>query len=370
MMQQTSAGALPDRCWRRQKERGLGTVANTASADADQAERGTRGEPATIRDVARSANLSIASVSRALNGHANVHPETRARVIAVAQELGYVPNAAARSLSTQRTQAIGVVLPDFHGEFFSELMRGMDRAASTHGYQLLMSNTHADPGMTRHAIAAMLGRVDGLVVMAPQFGAAELLGSLPQHVPTVLANTRDGTGRHTIRIDNRQGAALAVEHLVALGRRDIVHLSGPSANIDALERREGFVSALARLAPDLPVRICDGDFQDEYGHRIVAGMIAAGETFDAIFAANDMMALGALHALREAGIDVPGQVAVIGFDDIPLARYLSLTTLRVDVAGVGSRAIERLVSEIGLAAPPAVTEAITPALIVRQSTSG
>lgn len=338
-------------------------MANIAANDADQPERA-----ATIRDVARSANLSIASVSRALNGHANVHPDTRARVIAVAEALGYVPNAAARSLSTQRTHAIGVVLPDFHGEFFSELMRGMDRAASQHGYQLLMSNTHADPGMTRHAIAAMLGRVDGLVVMAPQFGSEELVGSLPQHLPAVLANTREGTGRHTIRVDNRAGATRAVEHLIALGRRRIVHLAGPSANIDALERREGFVTALQRHAPDMPLRICDGDFQDESGHRIVADLIAAGEPFDAIFAANDMMALGALHALRAAGIDVPGNVAVIGFDDIPLARYLSLTTLRVDVAGVGSRAIERLVDEIGASAPAAATEAIVPELIIRQST--
>ncbi len=341
-------------------------AANGPEVGADPAF--ARPEPATIRDVARSANLSIASVSRALNGHANVHPETRAHIVAVAAKLGYVPNAAARSLSTARTNAIGVVLPDFHGEFFSELMRGMDRSASVHGYQLLMSNTHADKSMASQAIAAMLGRVDGLVVMAPQFAAAELLRTLPAHLPMVLANTSEGTGHHTIRIDNRLGATSAVTHLLALGCKSLVHIAGPADNIDGHERCEGFLAAMAAQAPGLPVRVCQGDFQDGCGDRIVRELLDEGYAFDAIFAANDMMALGALHALRAADIDVPGQVCVVGFDDIPLARYLSLTTLHVDVAGVGSRAIERLIAEFAGGAAPATVEAIMPELIVRNST--
>lgn len=327
-----------------------------------------RAEPATIRDVARRANLSVASVSRALNGHANVHPETRSRIVAVANELGYVPNAAARSLSTARSNAIGVVLPDFHGEFFSEIMRGMDGAASGHGFQLLLSNMHADNQMAAHAIGAMRGRVDGLVVMAPQLPVAELTRTLPGRLPTVLVHTREGTGHHNMRIDNRLGAMRAVTHLLKTGRRNIIHISGAADNIDGDERREGFVTAMQALAPDLPVRIIDGDFQDTAGDRIVAALLANGEDFDAIFAANDMMALGVLRSLREANVDVPGKVAVVGFDDIPLARYLSLTTLRVDMAGLGARAIERLLEEIAGTAVPSRTEAITPELIVRGST--
>lgn len=327
-----------------------------------------KAEPATIRDVARKSNLSIASVSRALNGHTNVHPETRARIIAVAAELGYVPNAAARSLSTARTGAIGVVLPDFHGEFFSEIMRGMDRSASVHGYQLLLSNTHSDNMMATQAIAAMLGRVDGLVVMAPSFATADLLRTLPMHVPMVLVNTGEGTRHHTIHIDNRLGAAIAVRHLLDLGCKRVIHLAGPADNIDGHERREGFLDAMRDLAPTLPIRVCAGEFQEDNADRIVRELLAENAEFDAIFAANDMMALGALHALRAGNVDVPGQVSVVGFDDIPLARYLSLTTLRVDVAGVGSRAIERLILEIGRTAEPVANEAIIPELIVRSST--
>jgi len=257
-------------------------------------------EAATIRDVARGANLSVASVSRALNGHVNVHPDTRARVVAVATAMGYVPNAAARSLSTARSNTIGVVLPDFHGEFFSEIMRGMDRVASVRGYQLLLSNMHADNEMAAHAIHAMRGRVDGLVVMAPQLSAADLAATLPWGLPAVLVNTSDGTGHHTLRIDNARGAAEIVAHLLETGRRNIVHISGAGDNIDGRERRAGFCAAMAALAPQLSFRVVEGDFQDTAGERIVQGLLDEKQPFDAIFAGNDMMALGAMRALRRA----------------------------------------------------------------------
>ncbi len=324
-------------------------------------------EVATIRDVARVSNLSVASVSRALNGHINVHPETRARVVAAATELGYVPNAAARSLSTARSNAIGVVLPDLHGEFFSEIMRGMDRAASVRGYQLLLSNMHADNEMAAHAIRAMRGRVDGLVVMAPQLAATDLAGTLPVGLPAVLVNTPDGTGCHNLRIDNARGAALAVTHLLGVGCRDIIHISGASDNIDGRERSDGYCAAMARHAPQLPMRVIEGDFQDTAGERIVQQLLSDNVRFDAIFAANDMMALGALRALRDAGVSVPEKVAVVGFDDIPLARYLSLTTMRVDMVGVGGRAIERILEEIAGNAPGPFTEAVVPELVIRAS---
>ncbi len=324
--------------------------------------------PATIRDVARNAQLSVASVSRALNGHTNVHPDTRARVLAAATELGYVPNAAARSLSTARSGVLGVVLPDLHGEFFSEILRGMDRAASVGGFQLLMSNMHADSVMASHAIRAMRGRVEGLVVMAPQLLSTDLAKTLPEGLPTVLVNTPDTIGYHNLRIDNASGVTTMIRHLLAAGRQAIVHISGAADNIDGRERCAAYREAMSVFAPKLPQRVFEGDFQDGAGERIVKQMLAENVPFDAIFAANDMMALGAMTALREAGLDVPGDVAVAGFDDIPLARYLSLTTMRVDMVGVGTRAIERLLAEIGGNAPTSGNEAAVPELIVRNTT--
>jgi LacI family transcriptional regulator len=324
---------------------------------------------ATIRDVARVAGLSVASISRVLNGHNHVHPDTRKKVLDAMNALGYAPNAAARSLSTAKSHAIGVVLPDLHGEFFSELIRGMDKAASERGYLLLLSTMHADSVLAGQAMGAMRGRVDGLIVMAPQLAAGDLARTLPASLPAVLVNSPEDAGHHNLRIDNRGGVMLMVRHLLANGRKNIVHLSGLLDNLDAMERAQAFRDALATLAPELPVRILEGDFSDESGERLVQKLLAEGMEFDAIFAANDMMALGALQALRTVGVRVPAQVAVAGFDDVPLARYLGLSTMRVDIAGIGERAVARLVDELeGISTTPAV-ERLTPALIARATTA-
>lgn len=324
---------------------------------------------ATIRDVARHAEVSVASVSRALNGHTNVHPDTKARVIASAKKLGYVPHAGARSLSMARTQAIGVVLPDLHGEFFSEIVRGIDREASARGYQLLLSIMHADVELAGQAMRAMRGRVDGLIVMAPQIDAADLAETLPSGFPAVLVNSQDGSGRHRMLIDNHAAVDAMVKHLIESGRSSLVHISGPSDNLDGRERSEGFRKAMAKYAANKPVRIIKGDFTEEAGEAAVQQLIADGESFDAIFAANDMMALGALMALKEAGIDVPGIVAVAGFDDVPLARYLALTTMRLHLSDMGARAVSRLVDELDGNAAENSIEMVMPELVVRATTA-
>jgi len=304
------------------------------------------GEP-TIRDVAARAQVSVASVSRAMNGANNVHPDTRTRIAEAAKALGYVPHAGARSLSLARSHAIGVVLPDLHGEFFSELVRGIDRAASEAGYHLLLSNIHADAGLAAQAMRSMRGRVDGLIVMAPQFGRELLDASLPASLPSVLVATPDAGERPSLRIDNAQGAAAMVRHLIERGRRRIVHITGGQANLDARERCEAYRVTLAEAGLKPPCDPLEGDFQEAAGLLAVRRLIAGNTAFDAIFAANDMMALGALQGLREAGVTVPAAVAVTGFDDIPLARYLGLTTVSLDIAGMGARAVERLAGALG-----------------------
>jgi LacI family transcriptional regulator len=320
---------------------------------------------ATIRDVARRAAVSVASVSRALNGLANVHPDTRARVVAAAKDLGYVPHAGARSLSLARTYAIGVMLPDLHGEFFSELVRGLDRAASARGYHLLLSSMHGERDHAVQALRAMRGRVDGLVVMAPHIDPAALAAMLPASLPTVTINTPAATGGATLRIDNVAGAEAMARHLVAIGRKRIVHIAGPAGNSDAQERLDGF---RAILPPDVDLVVRPGDFSEESGMRAITALIGTGAAFDAVFAANDMMALGALQVLRDAGRAVPQETAVAGFDDVPLARYLSLTTIRVHMTAVGERAAERLIDALGGRSSALVDELITPTLVVRATT--
>ena len=282
--------------------------------------------------------------------------------------LGYVPNAAARSLSTARTQAIGVVLPDLHGEFFSEIVRGMDKVASERGYMLLLSNIHADSQLAGQAMGAMLGRVDGMVVMAPQIAASELETVLPRGIPAVLVNSPAERGFQAIKVDNRAGVRLMVRHLLDNGRRRIVHLSGPAGNIDGAERRQAFTEAMRDFAPDLAARVIEGDFTEASGEALVAQLMAERAEFDAIFAANDMMAMGVLMALRDAGVAVPSQVSVAGYDDIPLARFLGLSTVRCDMVGMGARAIGRLLDQIDKRPQDTAFEQIEPELVVRQTT--
>lgn len=325
---------------------------------------------ATIRDVARRAEVSIASVSRAFNGVDNVRAETRERIMAAAAELGYVPHAAARSLSLARAHAIGVVLPDLHGEFFSECVRGMDKEASRRGYVLLLSNMHDDSEQSAGALRTMRGRVDGLLVMAPHIASAALERALPKALPAVLINAPDEvTGRPGLRLDNRAGAEAMVRHLLDKGCRNIVHIAGPQGNVDARERLEGFREALARMAPQTPVRVIAGDFNEEAGEAAAREILASDLPCDAVFAANDMMALGCLHALRAAGKRVPEDIAVGGFDDVPLARYLSLTTMRVRIAEIGARAVARLVDMLEGKGPGAGVELFAPELVVRATTT-
>jgi LacI family transcriptional regulator len=325
---------------------------------------------ATIRDVARRAEVSVASVSRALNGLDNVRAETRARVVAAAAELGYVPHAGARSLSLARAHAIGVVLPDLHGEFFSECVRGMDREASRRGYLLLLSNMHADGDQAAVALRAMRGRVDGLVVMAPHIGPEALAQTLPQALPAVLINCPgEIESRPGIRLDNETGADLMVRHLVENGYRNIVHLSGPDGNVDAEERARGYREAMRRHAPGVEPRIIAGDFTEEAGEAAARTLLASSAPCDAVFAANDMMAIGCLHALRGAGKRVPEDIAIAGFDDVPLARYLALTTIRVRIAEIGARAVIRLIDLLDGKDMERAGELHTPELVARATTA-
>jgi LacI family transcriptional regulator, galactose operon repressor len=327
----------------------------------------------TIKDVARVAGVSVASVSRALNGHDSVTETTRKRIVDAAGELRYVPHAGARSMITRRTETVGVLLPDLHGEFFSELIRGMDSAARARGFHLLVSSSHGSASEAAQALRTLQGRVDGLLVMSPHADTSMLAENLPDTLPTVLMNTRIAEGSYAaLSVDNYGGATAMMQHLVEAGHRRIAFISGPDNNFDAEERLRGYRDALARLLPDAREMILPGDFSEASGYRAGLTICAGRERPQAIFAANDMMALGCLFALTENGLGVPKAVALAGFDDIPIARYVTptLTTVRVRIADLGRRAFERLVAVIDKDAGVTLTgELLDCELVVRQSSS-
>jgi LacI family transcriptional regulator len=325
----------------------------------------------TIKDVAREARVSVASVSRALNGHSNVTEQTRRRIIQIAEELRYVPHSGARSLITRRTQTIGALLPDLHGEFFSELIRGIDLAARARGLHLLVSSSHGDAREAAAALRAMQGRVDGLLVMSPHVDAGFLRDNLPHGLPIVLLNTPiEGPSHAALNIDNFGGAYAMVRHLVARGHQRIALIAGPEHNFDAAERLRGYRSAMEKFAPGVAMQVLRGDFTEGSGYRAGQQLLDLKLRPQAVFAANDIMAAGCLYALREAGVRVPQDIALAGFDDIPIAHFVSpaLTTVRVRIADLGARALDRLASIIdGTAGNIEPVQMLGTELVVRQS---
>lgn len=304
---------------------------------------------ATIKDVAREAQVSIATVSRVFNESGSVSEETRRRVRAVAERLRYVPHHGARSLITRRTNLLGVVLPEVYGEFFSELIRGIDLSGRAYGVHILVSGSHGGSDEAAAAIRAMQGRVDGLLAMLPNVDPDFLATRLPDSMPVVLMNTPQRESRAaSVVVDNFGGAGALVRHLVDCGYRRIAFISGPESNFDARERLRGFRTALAALGPEATCEVVGGDFTEESGYQAGKRIAAMPTRPDAVFAANDSMAIGCLFALREAGLNVPADIGLTGFDDIPIARFMNppLTTVRVRIAELGELALERLVHAI------------------------
>jgi len=324
--------------------------------------------PSTIRDVARAAGVSVATVSRALNGADNVLPDTKARILHAAAELRFSPSGAARSLITRRTDTIGAVLPDLHGEYFSELIRGVDQAARVRGLHLLVSSSHGDAVEAALALRAMSGRVDGLIVMSPHADAQMLSQNLPVGLPAVLLNSGvELPGHSNLDVDNHGGAMAMTRHLIDRGASSVAFIGGPSGNHEARERLRGYRQGLP--AGVQPI-VLDGDFSEEAGREAGQRIAAMPQRPDAIFAANDMMALGCLGALTEAGLRVPEDIRLAGFDDIPIARYVTpqLTTVRVGIAELGRRALEGLAGAIEQAGTNAERhETIPTELVVRRS---
>lgn len=327
----------------------------------------------TLHDVARDSGVSAASVSRILTGRFRGEAEVAERVRKAAQRLGYVPHGGARALITRRAGAIGVLLPDIFGEFFSELLRGADAVARAAGCQLLVAGAHSRPDDLVAAIGAMRGRVDGYLVMAPHSGAQAAIGQLAAHTPVVvIGGASPRVPLPALLVDNRGGGRAVAEHLLQGGYQSLAFVGGPTDNVDAAARRAGFLHALrgtpqARTLIELP-----GDFHQQAGWDAVRQLLRRPRRPRALFAANDAMAIGALSALHEAGVRVPDELAVVGFDDIPMARFLapSLTTVHVPIATLGERAMLRLLEGVRLGTNATPFREVVPISLIHRASTG
>ena len=305
---------------------------------------------ATIRDVARASGVSIATVSRVFNNSSLVSEDTAKRVMEVAARFDYWPNSAAQSLTTNRTNTLGVLLPDLFGEFYSEVIRGIDSLARRESYQIMLSSSHADNEEVLMAARSMLGRIDGLLMMAPEDASAETVARIRKRVPLVLLNpATDAPANCSVSIDNFSGAREAVNHLLKMGHHRIALIAGPRGNVDANERLRGFNQALSDAGQD-PAKavVIQGDFREPSGFSAGIELVKCVPRPSAVFVANDSMAVGLLAAFEGLGLHIPGDMGVVGFDDVDIAGYLRppLTTVHIDPFALGQRAAQMMINEI------------------------
>lgn len=305
----------------------------------------------TIRDVAREAGVSTATVSRALNQARLVTEKTRRRVLEAVQRLDYRPNAVARGLSTRKTRTIGLVVSDIMNPFYPEVARGVEDVTGKSGYSVILCNTDRDPAKEAAYINLLLEkRVQG-VVFASLPEAGSLLEALDRSsVPWISAGNAPSSGDYDcVAVDNVLGAYLAAEHLLKLGHTRIAHITGPLHEPVTRERLEGFRRAAAEYGLDpgaLPV--VEADYKQEGGYTATLELFDSGRPVTAVFAGNDLMAIGALEAAHERGLRVPGDLAIVGFDDISIAglHTIQLTTVAQPKAEIGRLAAEMLLERI------------------------
>jgi DNA-binding LacI/PurR family transcriptional regulator len=319
-------------------------------------------------DVATRAGVSHQTVSRVLNDFAGIRPETRERVLAAIADLGYRPNRAARALVTSRSRAIGVLVPataDF-GPMSS--LHAIERAARAAGYHALITSTLVETDAVRESLQFLLDQsIEALVVIAPYRVVTDELDVVPPQIPTALLQTGDLETAGAIAVDQGAGARLAARHLLELGHRRIQQLTGPPDYLEALARRDAVDDELAAAgAPLLPH--LTGDWTADSGYAAGSGLDPATT---AVICGNDQMALGLMHALADLGRAVPGDVSVVGFDDIPESAHClpPLTTVHQDFEEVGRRAVDDLVARIEGRVPDAAALTVIPSLVVRSSTA-
>lgn len=304
----------------------------------------------TIKDVAKQAGVSISTVSRVLNNSEHpVNTETKERIQAAIKELGFYPNAIARGLQANRTQTIGLILPDIANPYYPGIVRGVEDVAHDLGYTIILCNAERSKERTQKYLRVLReNRVDGIIFTGGGVVQDAQQGNFfEQDSMQAVVIGRHSSNLPAVQVDNVKAAREACEHFLSLGHRQIATVTGPETSTTVRDRLEGYRRALAGQGiPENPEWIVQGDFEVESGYAAAAGLEKLGSGgITAIFVHNDLMAVGVMNALKEKGVRVPEDVAVVGFDDIPLASLVTprLTTVAVPVYELGVTAMQVLV---------------------------
>ena len=328
---------------------------------------------ATIREVAERAGVSYATVSHVINNTRLVSPETRARVLAAMEALNYRPNALARSLRQGKTHTIGLVLPDSANPFFAEISRSIEDEAFKKGYSVFLCNTELDTQRELFYVDVLSKKqVDGIIFVAAGDQADSLDFLLRQGMPVVMID-RDlpNVEVDAVLTDHQLGGFLATRHLLELGHRRIACIAGPSSITPSAERIIGYRRALEQAGlPYDENLVIRGDYHAQSGLEITHSILKMDPRPTAIFALNDLMALGALRAAAEAGYSIPRDLAVVGYDDLELAQFTNppLTTIAQPKREIGAQAVHLLVDRMARKSRPPSRLVLPPELIIRRST--
>ena len=324
----------------------------------------------TIADVAKLAGVSIATVSRVINGNAPVGEATALRVRTAINELQFVPHAAARTLASRKTNTIGLILSEIGGAFFPLLLKGIEAETRISGYELLIHSTQGTHSQKRRLLGEH--NTDGLLVFTASLEAEELARLNAIKFPLVLMHQTPPAGMEipVVTIENKDGAGMLVSHLIeAHGRRRIVFLQGPAGHEDSLWRERGYREALeAHAIPFDPALILSGGFDEEQAFVEMERLLLGRVEFDAVFSGDDDAAIGVYRALKLADRSIPRDVAVVGFDDVQFSRYISpaLTTIRAPIEEVGREAVRQLIRSLNGGTVQALTLMRTE-LVIRES---
>lgn len=306
----------------------------------------------TIKQIAKKANVSIATVSRALNNDVRVILETREKVLRISNELNYKPNLVARNFVKKTSNAIGLILPDISDEFFTDIIRGVDEITYKNGYYTMVASSHKHRTLTDSITTfSQTGLVGGVILLMSAM--TDDLKNILNHtkIPVVLiGGGKQEQGFDTIAIENYEGAFNATDYLIKnKGFKKIAHITGPAENYDAFLRKKGFIDACKKNGVTINKSfIVDGNFTIDSGYHGFIQLYGLPEKPEAIFAANDMMALGCYDAANYFNVKIPDDISLIGFDDIFISKYINpgLTTVRVQIEEVGKAAAILLIERM------------------------
>ena len=324
----------------------------------------------SIKDVASAAGVSVATVSRVLNDHPAVRPGTRSRVLSAVTQLGYRPNAVARSLRTHQTRTLGLIISDVLNPFFTELARAVEDAARERGYSVIIGNADERAALQEHHVGTLLERrIDGLLISPTGGGTVMMRDAARAGTPMVFVDRWiEGIDVPVVHADGRAAVQELVTHLHALGHRRLAIIGGPRATTTGNERVDAFRTALHAHGLTLPEQYTgQGDFQTESGRRATAAFLALPEPPDVIFATDNLMALGAMDELRSRGLRVPDDIALAAFDDIPWFLHTDppITAIAQPTGELGHRAVQALINLVEGRSAGSVT--LSARLVTRRS---